>query len=188
MTLHIFSYGSNLLLARLKARVPSARFIGKAVLPGHVLRWHKPGSDGSGKCDAFQTGDPADLLWGGIFAIDRAHKHFLDAAEGLGTGYDEKYADIECSPVGRAPFVIRASLYTALKIDDTAIPYSWYKGYVVAGAHECGLPSHHIDNLQAMDCRQDANTGRDAQNRAVLPDPFSQISERSTHFCKTGAS
>ncbi|MEH6728397.1 MAG: gamma-glutamylcyclotransferase family protein, partial [Hyphomicrobiales bacterium] len=83
MTLHIFSYGSNLLLARLKARVPSARFIGKAALPGHVLRWHKPGSDGSGKCDAFHTNDSADHLWGGIFEIDTAHKHFLDAAEGL---------------------------------------------------------------------------------------------------------
>ncbi len=175
MTRYIFSYGSNLLLARLRARVPSARFVGKAVLPGHVLRWHKPGSDGSGKCDAFQTDNPTDRLWGGIFEIDKAHKYLLDAAEGLGSGYGEKSADFECTPTSRTPFVVRASLYTAMKRDTAAIPYSWYKAFVVAGAHECGLPSDHIEHLQSMRCAEDTDTQRNTQNRALLPDHFRQM-------------
>lgn len=175
MTLHIFSYGSNLLLARLRARVPSARFVARGALTGHALRWHKLGGDGSGKCDAFQTDDPEDCLWGGVFEIDKAHKPLLNAAEGLGVGYDEKFADIDCLATDGDPFVLRASLYVALKTDPAAIPYSWYKAFVVAGAHECGLPSEHIQGLTAMHSAQDADTERDFQNRSLLPDEFREM-------------
>ena len=47
-----FAYGSNLSSARMAARVPSARVVARAQLPGHALRFHKVGRDGSAKCDA----------------------------------------------------------------------------------------------------------------------------------------
>lgn len=175
MTLHIFSYGSNLLLARLRARVPSARFVARGKLTGHALRWHKLGEDGSGKCDALETKVPQDCLWGGVFEIDEAHKPLLDAAEGLGFGYDEKYADIECLTVNGDPFVQRSSLYVALKTDPAAIPYGWYKAFVVAGAHECGLPAEHIQALKAVGSIEDADRQRDRRNRYLLPAPFRDI-------------
>lgn len=174
MTHYIFSYGSNLLLARLKARVPSARFVTKGALPCHVLRWHKLSKDRSGKCDAFHTGNPAEHLWGGIFEIDSGEKHLLDAAEGLGTGYDEKHLNIQCESSNGQAHVVRASLYTALRTDPSAIPYSWYKAFVIAGAHECDLPQDHIDQLGAKLSGPDPDTERDAFNRSLLPDRFKE--------------
>ncbi len=50
-----FSYGSNMSSRRLLSRVPSARFITSASLPGHALHFHKKGLDGSAKCDAYET-------------------------------------------------------------------------------------------------------------------------------------
>lgn len=174
MTHYIFSYGSNLLLARLKARVPSARFVTKGVLPCHVLRWHKLSKDRSGKCDAFHTGKPADQLWGGVFEIAAKEKHLLDAAEGLGTGYDEKHTDIQYVASNGQADIMQASLYTALRTDASAIPYSWYKAFVIAGAHECGLPKEHIDALRATPCEPDPDIDRDTFNRSLLPDRFKE--------------
>lgn len=175
MTHHIFSYGSNLLLARLKARVPSARFVTRGKLPGYQLRWHKLSKDRSGKCDAFETGNPLDLLWGGVFEIDRPEKPLLDKAEGLGTGYDERCLDIETFGTDGQQSLLRASLYTALQTDNTAVPFSWYKAFVVAGAHECGLPHDHITKLLATPAEQDPDIERDRSNRSLLPDQFRNI-------------
>lgn len=171
---HIFSYGSNLLLARFTARVPSARIVASGRLAGHTLRWHKAGQDGSGKCDAFFTGDPADMLWGGVFEIASAEKHLLDAAEGLGSGYEEKHAEIECGQDGDNPLVLHASYYSALTIDPDARPFAWYKAFVVAGARECGLPDSHLERLRAVAAVNDPDRPRNAANRALLPRIFKE--------------
>ena len=147
---HIFSYGSNLLLARLTARVPSARFIARGELTGHTLRWHKAGRDGSGKCDAFFTGDPADRLWGGVFEIASADKHLLDAIEGLGSGYDEKHAEIECLQEGQNPFVRNASFYTAVTTDVSSGNASLCRRCQGSGqAARCGKPRAPAARFQA---------------------------------------
>ena len=76
-----FAYGSNLLLARLGERTPSARRIERGRLSAHRLCWHKRGTlDGSGKCDAFLTGNTADLVWGALFEIADIERARLDAA------------------------------------------------------------------------------------------------------------
>ena len=76
--------------ARLTARTPSACVVGPGRLPGHALRWHKLGRDGSGKCDVIvvDTGSTA-VVWGVLYRIDCAEKADLDRIEGLGVGYDE---------------------------------------------------------------------------------------------------
>ena len=52
-----FAYGSNMLTARLRERMPSCKPLGIAKLPGHALRFHKRSKDQSGKCNAFATDD-----------------------------------------------------------------------------------------------------------------------------------
>jgi len=99
-------------------------------------------------------------------------KHLLDAAEGLGTGYDEMHMNVQCVSANGQADVVRASLYTALRTDPSAIPYSWYKAFVIAGAHECGLPQEHIDALRATPSGLDPDTERDTFNRSLLPDRF----------------
>ena len=51
MTIPYFAFGSNMLLERIKKRVPSARVLGNATLGGYALRFNKLSKDGSGKAN-----------------------------------------------------------------------------------------------------------------------------------------
>ncbi|MFM1891719.1 MAG: hypothetical protein RLZ44_796, partial [Pseudomonadota bacterium] len=81
------AYGSNLLPARLQARVPSARVRGTACLPSWQLRFHKRGRDGSAKCDLVRTGDPSHRVHAAIYVLAARDLPALDQAEDLGRSY-----------------------------------------------------------------------------------------------------
>ncbi len=72
-----FSYGSNMSLVRLHERAPSARIIGTCSISRHDLRFHKKSKDNSGKCDAYETGDVNDVIFGVLFEIDGSEKSAL---------------------------------------------------------------------------------------------------------------
>ena len=157
-----FSYGSNMLSRRILARVPSARPLGVALLRGHRLAWHKAGRDGSGKCDVVVTNDPAHAVHGVLYEFLAAEKALLDAAEGLGAGYDEKQVEVESRS---GP--VNAWLYCATATEPGLAPYSWYKGLVVAGAREHGLPADYIERLEAVIAAEDADAERHALHVAL---------------------
>lgn len=163
-TLLNFSYGSNMLCARITQRVPSARAIGTAVLPGHVLRWHKAGQDGSAKCDVVATGSTDDQVIGVVYTLSADEKHLLDAAEGLGNGYDEKEVILDS-----ASGAITAWTYHATAIDATMLPFDWYKALVVCGAKEHGLPDAYVRRLQAVPAMADGDAERAQRHWALLP-------------------
>ena len=158
-----FAYGSNMLAARLRARVPSSRVVGTGCLVGHSLRWHKVSKDGSGKCDAQADDSPGACVWGVIYKIARAEKAKLDQAEGLGNGYDERTVRVE-SHSGS----VEVHLYYATNIDRSEVPYDWYKALVVAGARENGLPAGYIAALDAVRSKPDPNADRERKNAALL--------------------
>lgn len=158
-----FAYGSNMSLARLTARAPSARRLGTFTLFEHDLRFHKKGVDGSGKCDAYHTGKPADRVVGSLFEIDLRDKPALDAAEGLGHGYSEKQV-VLCDPAGSR---LEALTYCALIIDQTLKPYSWYLQHVLVGAREADCPTGYIRRIAATAAIEDANLARDFMERAL---------------------
>jgi len=157
-----FSYGSNMLRQRITQRVPSARAVGTAVLRGHVLRWHKAGQDGSAKCDVVPTGSPDDKVHGVVYELLVSEKHLLDAAEGLGHGYDEKQIDLEADGGMQAAWT-----YYATSLDAALLPFSWYKALVVAGALEHGLPPAYVRQLQSVAATDDPESER-AQRHWVL--------------------
>ncbi len=161
-----FAYGSNMLTARLRERVPSATAIGIGQLVGHALRWDKrSGRDGSGKCDAEATGRQDDVVWGVVFELDPEDKSALDKAEGLGGGYMEKTVQIltEAGPV-------TAVAYYATDKDSSLRPYNWYKALVIAGAREHGLPASYRSRLELVATVSDADSARASTHRALLPD------------------
>lgn len=159
-----FAYGSNMSTARLRARVPSARVIGRGVLHGHRLVWHKVSKDGSGKCDVVATAAPDAVVHGVVYAIDQTEKATLDRAEGLGKGYDERQVVVE---VGGEPFV--ATMYYATRMDPALKPYSWYRAHVLAGAYEHELPPEYIAALEAIEVLEDEDTARHAVQMALVP-------------------
>jgi hypothetical protein len=162
-----FAYGSNLHPRRLRERSPSASVIGPALLPGHRLRFHKLGLDGSAKCDARHTGNPDHMVQGVVYRIEERHRTELDRAESLGTGYDARLVELRSDRGSLSAWCYHAC--------DEAIvgglrPFDWYLDYVVAGARHHGLPEHYIDALKQVPSRPDPQASRSALNRAILAD------------------
>lgn len=166
-TFKYFAYGSNMSTARLKAehRAPSAKKVGVAELRGHRLRFHKESDDGSGKANAFGTGNDADVVLGVVLEINESDRSCLDHAEGLGKGYDSKRPEVRLLESGE---VIKADTYvaTADRIDDKISPYKWYRDYVLQGAEEhhldAGYVAQHIASVTGM---PDADEGRHNTDR-----------------------
>ena len=118
-----FGYGSNLLAARIERRLGPCERLGAASLAGYVLRFHKRGGDGSGKGDAFRTGDPGDRLWGALFHLDEGQLAKLDRIEG--PGYERRTVQVLLGERG-----LEADLYAArpeARVPGLP-PFDWYKG------------------------------------------------------------
>lgn len=127
------------------------------------MRFHKAGQDGSGKCDALQTGDPDDFVVGALFEIADAEKAALDRAEGRGFGYLDKWVCV--TDLQGQHF--DALTYYATRIDAALKPYSWYLYHVVYGAEETGLPLTYRAALEGVEAIEDPDSDRDARERAI---------------------
>ena len=153
------AYGSNLHPLRLAERIASARLFGTAFLPGWALRFHKLSKDGSGKCNIVPGGDGVHLA---IFDISPADKAVLDAIEGVGSGYLSR--DLDVPGVGPcAAYVAQAS-----HVDDSLLPYDWYRQLVLLGAQANGFPSSYVDGIRAVPGRADPDRRRVALNRRLI--------------------
>lgn len=144
-----FAYGSNLSSQRLRQRI-DVKFVLRAYLVQHDLRFHKAGQDGSAKCDAFETGRDEDRIHGVIYEITSKQRGILDCYEGLGRGYGIK--DVEVFDSNRNP--ILAQTYYATDINPALKPYSWYHHHVIFGASEFKLPlcyQRKLDQIQSID-------------------------------------
>jgi len=170
-----FAYGSNLSSARLLKRVPSAELVTRGYLTGHLLCFHKVGMDSSGKCNVFQTGNDRDCVLGAVYRIDADHKVYLDKAEGLGRGYDEKKVTIYAEP-GQ---MLEVFTYYATNINDKLKPYHWYKGHVLIGAREHDFPEEYIEMFLSVDSVDDPYAEREERELSIhglgLKDGFRTI-------------
>jgi len=147
-TLLYFGYGSNLSTARLAdlERAPSAVKVGRARLPGHLLKFHKrSNADGSSKADARWTGVPTDVVEGVVFRISEADRPCLDYAEGAGFGYFT--TEVSVTMLSDAtPQKVLAYVATDEAIWDR-LPFDWYVGHALAGANEHKLPQEYIEKF-----------------------------------------
>ncbi|MBN2270533.1 MAG: gamma-glutamylcyclotransferase [Sedimentisphaerales bacterium] len=158
-----FAYGSNMLTNWLRERVPSCKFVTLGVLKSHKLRFHKKSKkDESGKCNAFYTGLQQDEVLGVVFEIDSEEKSDLDKAE---RGYEAKYVKVHCGDI-----TIEALTYIAAAsvIDDSLIPYTWYKDLVLDGANEHNLPRAYIEQIERIPAKADSDKSRDQKNRRII--------------------
>ena len=141
-----FAYGSNMLTERLRARVPSAKPVATARLPGWTLRFHKRSQDGSGKCNVVETSDESATVHGVLFEFTTDDLSALDAAEHRGNGYERRRVHPQTSNQA-----VEAFAYVAQPayVDDALRPYDWYRTIVMAGAYQHTLPSQYRNGLEA---------------------------------------
>lgn len=151
-------------IKRLSGRVPSAKFVAVATLSKHILKFHKISTkDGSGKCDAFETGNQSDTLIGVVFDIAESEKTALDQKEGLHYGYEEK-AVVVTSAEGES---LTALTYYATNIDPSLKPYHWYKEHVTRGATENDLPKYYIEIVSSIESISDPKPKRHVEEMAI---------------------
>lgn len=164
-----FAYGSNMLTARLTTadRAPSARAVGTGYVEGYRLTFAKVsrerGGRCSGKCDIEPAAEKNARVYGVLFSIARADEGTLDQTEGPG------YTKITM-PVITTQGSEEATVYVAVSDrKDTALqPYGWYKGYVLAGAIEHGLPDWYVNQIRAFTAIADPDDERRTRNEAAL--------------------
>lgn len=151
-----FAYGSNLLLSRIQLpqRAPSARPVAIASLQGWRLTFEKSGTDGSGKA----TVGPAhamDRVYGVLYDIPAREALSLDDAEG--PDYGRQHVEVQTLE-GR----LSVWLYMAKEhaLDPLAVPFSWYRELVVAGARQNRFPTAYVDYLASVDAVEDADVER----------------------------
>lgn len=95
---------------------------GTGYIAGRRLTFDKRSRDGSGKCDAEETGREKDRVYGVIFEIKCSHKRALDKAEGRGKGYE-----LQTVQVITKQRTVLAQTYIATKKERSLRPYNWYK-------------------------------------------------------------
>ena len=146
------AYGSNLHPIRLSDRVPSAKLLGKGILEGKALRFHKRSKDDSGKCNIID--DNKQQVYVAVYEIDESEKPVLDNAEGVGYGY--RIGEIRVADFGKCFTYIAENSH----IDDSLKPYTWYKELVLVGCENLGLPMTYIDQIRRVDADVDFDKQR----------------------------
>jgi len=150
------AYGSNLHQIRLIYRVPSAQFLGKAIITNRALRFHKRSKDKSGKCNIVI--DTNNNVYVAVYEIHESEKPALDNAEGVGYGY--RTVTLEVNGYGECFTYVAEQSH----IDDSLIPYSWYKELVLAGCEKLNFPDDYIDFIRAVPVTEDSNEKRHTKN------------------------
>lgn len=163
--LFYLAYGSNLHRLRLADRVPSAKLVGAAQLPGRRIAFHKLSTDGSGKANLLESGREEDVAWGAVYQLAPAHVARLDKAEGLGNGYNRSRIVVHLDQAQYECFTYQAA---NSHIDDSLRPYHWYKEFVLAGARYLSLPQCYIDSLARVESIDDPLEDRAASNGDFL--------------------
>jgi len=150
-----FAYGSNMLAARLRARCPSTKVIGRGEADGFDLRFDKIGQDGSGK--ATLVGAPGRVVPGVVFDLRDEDLAQLDLIEGLGRGYDRVML-----PEGAFAYLAPPPFR-----NPAMRPFDWYLDLVLAGAREGGLPADWIARLAGEACIPDPEPDRPRRIEAL---------------------
>lgn len=148
---------------RLMERVPSAKLIGAAIHPGHRLAFHKKSTDGSSKCNMFQSGSESDRIHGAIYQINYHHKNELDRFEG--NGYRDNQITLHHD---REVYPCFTYLAQQSHIVDDVKPYHWYKKLVVLGARYLEFPSTYISSIEAVESMEDPDSDRRRETRKLI--------------------
>ncbi|MCE2510119.1 MAG: gamma-glutamylcyclotransferase [Alphaproteobacteria bacterium] len=165
MRFHYFAYGSNMLTARLRARCPSARPVGRAEVADFALAFNKRGRDDSGKATLARSTQGHPRSYGVLFEMDAAELGQLDRIEGVDKGYERKDAFAVRLLDGGG--TVHARTYRATLTDDRLKPYDWYLALVIAGAREHRLDAAYVATLRRVAFATDPQPARPGRKAAI---------------------
>jgi gamma-glutamylcyclotransferase (GGCT)/AIG2-like uncharacterized protein YtfP len=138
---------------QMRARCPSARFVGVALLAEHKLAFtRKSMNRGCGVADAVP--ERGRKLWGVVYEIDDIDIDKLDSLEGYRPGREENcYWRRECLVLldGTEQRPLTVCSYFAEPQTNTPLPNSEYKQLIISGARHWHLPEEYVRDLEAIE-------------------------------------
>lgn len=175
-SVRVFAYGSNLCVERILARTPSVEVAAIGTIEGYRFAFHKRSADGSAKADAFLSGDPSDQVWGVVYTLSERDKRVLDGFEGLGVHYDQRLVEVSA----RSGDCFEAWVYVARPehIDETVLPFDWYRYFCVHGAAQHGFPQEYRARMAAVEARADFDPQRERREQSVFEGPLVELGAR----------
>ena len=162
--LRYFAYGSNLWVARMVHRVPSARFVSAATLRAHRLAFDKRGADGSAKAN-IRDGESTDRVFGAVFEIAAGDRPALDRFEGAPREY-HVFSEVVETPEGSlGVFTYKANPST---LADDLVPFDWYRDFVLHGARALDFPEGYVRAIEQIAVCVDDDAERSSRERRLL--------------------
>ena len=147
------AYGSNLHPLRLQERTPSAKLVGTSAIAHHAIRFHKRGyRDFSGKCNLIAQTD--NTAYVAVYDVPKHEMNLLDKAEGAGAGYDRTTVTVD--NFGDCVIYLAAAAH----IDDSLLPFSWYKALVIAGCEQLGFSDDYVETIRSVESMKDGESDR----------------------------
>jgi hypothetical protein len=104
---------------------------------------------------------------GALYHVPDRQRHLLDRAEALGVGYDRARVRVHFALTGRTE---SAWTYVGRRdqLDHGALPFAWYREFVVRGAGALGAPTSYLDALRRVGVRSDPDSDRERRERGLL--------------------
>jgi hypothetical protein len=149
-----FAFGSNMSSKRFLARLPLAKQVGVAKLPGFELTFSMLSTDGSAKCNIHKTHNMQDEVFGIVYALDEEQQALLDKIEG--TRYDRSQVSVQLD----SGEYVSAYCYIANTLVTEQLPFDWYVYHVYIGALEHHFPTSYLSRIKGQASVIDQNVGR----------------------------
>ena len=132
-----FAYGSNMNHEQMKQRCPSSKFIKRAskkgykfVYDGYSTKWKA--------AVANIVKSKGNIVWGGLFKINKDNLAALDCYEGYPKTYNRKIMRVKDTKGN----VSEAIAYLRIG-ENLGRPRQDYRKIIIQGAKDCGLPAKY---------------------------------------------
>jgi hypothetical protein len=150
-----FAYGSNLCVAQMAERCPSGQVVGRAMLPDHTLIF--PRRSARRNCGvASIVACPGRVVWGAVYRLTSADIADLDVCEGhvatrepSANAYNK--GEVAVLRDGLVDDGMAAFTYIAISMPGRHLPSADYRGLMIQGAYDHGLPRSYVAALEAIE-------------------------------------
>ncbi len=153
----LFAYASNMNVKDFSNHLKSAKKLGNAYLPGYEFVFNKLADDLSAKANVIPADNPDVPAWGVLLEFTDADTEILNKGD-----WPEhmELKPTEC--IDETGTMHTAHVFTSLPhaVNNSLLPYDWYKEKIITLAELNGLPDNYIAHLNLMPAKQDPDERR----------------------------
>lgn len=154
----LFAFAGNMDVEGFAKRVPSAKKISNARLPGFHFIFNKTADDQSSKANIIQSNDPNESVWGVLIKIDDKERGYFFNQEAWSC--DFHLESVNC--IDEQENICHAEAFVAEPhaVNTHLLPYDWYIQKIIHLAQHAHLPEYYIKKLSFEPFKVDANINR----------------------------